>query len=236
MKTLILITLILLAGCNREEPVWAMDLTKAVIHHSASPDVSAKTIDLWHKQKGWLGIGYHFVIRANGTIEKGRALTKIGAHAKGRNNYIGICLTGYDKFTSAQVKSLITLLNDLGVSQIEKHYQKCPGKGLNIENIQKQLIKPKCLQGKASWYRDRITANGEKFNDSSLSCALKKGILTYGKRYKVTNLDNSKSIVVRHNDCGTLKTGRVIDLTPYAFSQLAPLRQGLINVKVEVVY
>jgi hypothetical protein len=35
---------------------------RIIVHHSDSPDVPAATIDSWHLQKGWGGIGYHFVI------------------------------------------------------------------------------------------------------------------------------------------------------------------------------
>ena len=52
-----------------------------VLHHSASADVSAAEIHGWHRAKGWAGIGYHFVIRKNGSIERGRPQEMIGAHA-----------------------------------------------------------------------------------------------------------------------------------------------------------
>ena len=51
-----------------------VDTNKAVIHHTASFDVPVSTIDEWHKERGWDGCGYHFLIRADGTIEKGRSL------------------------------------------------------------------------------------------------------------------------------------------------------------------
>jgi hypothetical protein len=108
-------------------------LSKAVLHHTASHDVSASTIDKWHKQRGWDGIGYHFVIRANGSVEKGRSLNKSGAHAKGRNHYIGIALTGYDTFTDAQIKSLNALIKRLGITHVERHHEQCPGMGLTIK-------------------------------------------------------------------------------------------------------
>jgi N-acetyl-anhydromuramyl-L-alanine amidase AmpD len=67
-----------------------------VIHHSASPDVSAADIHRWHLEKGWSGIGYHYVIRKDGTIEEGRPLEMQGAHAGPKVNpdSIGICLSG----------------------------------------------------------------------------------------------------------------------------------------------
>ena len=48
---------------------------KIIIHCSATPrgvDYSAADIDKWHKQRGFRGIGYHYVIKLDGTIEKGR--------------------------------------------------------------------------------------------------------------------------------------------------------------------
>lgn len=147
-KTLILIFALIF---HSTQTGWCeVDRTKAVIHHTASHDVSAKVIDRWHKERGWSGIGYHFVIRKNGNIEEGRPLTKHGAHARtgkpySRNHYVGIALTGYDKFTQKQIQSLIRLIKKIGITQIERHHKKCPGKGLDVEGIQKRIRKVKVL-------------------------------------------------------------------------------------------
>ena len=74
-------------------------------------------------------------------LEKGRDKNKLGAHAKGRNNYIGIALTGYDYFTPQQIKSLKILLSELKIKEVYRHHALCPGKGLNVEQIQKELLK-----------------------------------------------------------------------------------------------
>lgn len=96
-----------------------------VIHCSATvegKDFNAKDIDRWHKQKGWKGIGYHYVIKLDGTIEKGRPDSEIGAHVQGHNtNSIGICYIGgidknlapKDTRTAAQKTALYKLLCDL---------------------------------------------------------------------------------------------------------------------------
>jgi Negative regulator of beta-lactamase expression len=58
-------------------------------------DIGVKEINRWHNDRGFNGIGYHFVVRRDGTIEAGRPLEKIGAHVKDYNsNSIGICLVG----------------------------------------------------------------------------------------------------------------------------------------------
>jgi len=68
-----------------------------VIHHvgNTNRDVSAAEIDRWHKNNGWAGIGYHFVIRKDGTIERGRPMDMLGAHCYGENwHTIGVNIVG----------------------------------------------------------------------------------------------------------------------------------------------
>lgn len=58
-------------------------------------DFCAKDIDLWHKAQGWDCIGYHYVVKLDGTVESGRPIEKVGAHCKGHNAYsIGVCYIG----------------------------------------------------------------------------------------------------------------------------------------------
>lgn len=72
---------------------------KLIIHCAATnpnQDIGVSEIRDWHvKGNGWKDIGYHFVIRRNGMLEKGRPLEQIGAHVQGQNTgSIGICLVG----------------------------------------------------------------------------------------------------------------------------------------------
>lgn len=138
------LTLLLVFFCFFPEYAYAAerDYSKVVIHHTASEDVSRETIDQWHKDRGWDGIGYHFVIRKDGTLEKGRDFSKIGAHAKGRNNYTGIALTGYDEFTDEQIETLTSILRQFNIVHIERHHEECPGKGLDIDYIKSRLVAP----------------------------------------------------------------------------------------------
>ena len=73
-------------------------IDRIIIHCSAvRPDQtsSARQIDQWHRAKGWKMIGYHYVIRRDGTIEKGRPEEMVGAHTRGYNrNSIAICYEG----------------------------------------------------------------------------------------------------------------------------------------------
>jgi hypothetical protein len=70
---------------------------RIIFHHSLSEDVSAQTIKQWHvAENNWEDIGYHYVIRKDGSIEDGRDVDNVGAHAgKERNREsIGVCFTG----------------------------------------------------------------------------------------------------------------------------------------------
>lgn len=73
-------------------------ITLIIIHCSAvmpSQTSSAEQIDAWHKARGWKGIGYHYVIRRDGSIEKGRPESQVGAHCKDHNRHsIGVCYEG----------------------------------------------------------------------------------------------------------------------------------------------
>lgn len=90
-----------------------------VVHCSDTPNGrphNAADIHQWHREFGWAGIGYHYVILLDGTIEKGRPDFWEGSHCRGHNEKIGICLIGRDKFTRAQEIALSHLLSDLGFS------------------------------------------------------------------------------------------------------------------------
>lgn len=74
-------------------------ITEIILHCSATVegrDFSAEDIRRWHVDgRGWSDIGYHFVIRLDGTIELGRPITMAGAHCLGHNLYsIGVCYVG----------------------------------------------------------------------------------------------------------------------------------------------
>ncbi|MEN6326525.1 MAG: N-acetylmuramoyl-L-alanine amidase [Syntrophomonas sp.] len=91
---------------------------RIIVHHSASPDVPVTEIHRWHLNRGWSGVGYHYVVRADGTIEEGRPLCAIGAHSgpQGNVDSIGVCLTGNFMESApgmVQIEALVLLINYL---------------------------------------------------------------------------------------------------------------------------
>ena len=117
-----------------------------VIHCSASDRPqhdNPESIDQWHLQRGWTGIGYHFFIDTKGIIHCCRPIKYQGAHVKGHNNHsIGICLHGNGIYTDTQIeslKSLLKLLNCLiakGYS-VKGHYELNPKKTCPIIDMDK---------------------------------------------------------------------------------------------------
>lgn len=101
------------------------EITEIIVHSTATPSgmrATAKDIDNWHRQRGFDGIGYHFVVLHDGTIQAGRAVATIGAHCKGHNEQtIGVAYVGglnsskqsADTRTQAQKLSLTALIKSL---------------------------------------------------------------------------------------------------------------------------
>lgn len=134
--------------------------TMIIIHCSATregQDIKAKTIKQWHKARGFSDIGYHYIIDLDGTIEKGRDESLVGAHCVGKNAIsIGICYVGgcdknlkpKDTRTDAQKKAMKTLVHQLmekyniPLNNVYGHYQFCSYKecpSVKIEQLREDL-------------------------------------------------------------------------------------------------
>jgi rare lipoprotein A len=90
------------------------------------------------------------------------------------------------------------------------------------------------LSGKASYYwEDQRTATGERFDRRAMTAAHKT--LPFGTRVRVTRNDTGKSVIVRINDRGPYKGGRIIDLSERAAEGLGMTGVGVAAVKLEVL-
>ena len=98
-----------------------------VVHTTATPEgreYTAKDIDKMHRQRGFVAIGYHYIVRLDGTVEPGRPEDVIGAHVEGHNSnsvalsYVGGVtndgkLTAKDTRTPAQKAAMLKLIQEL---------------------------------------------------------------------------------------------------------------------------
>jgi len=101
-------------------------IDKIIVHCSATAagkDFGASDIDRWHRARGFNSIGYHYVVRLDGRVERGRDESEVGAHCKGQNAHsIGVCYIGglradgrtpCDTRTAAQRRALRELIAGL---------------------------------------------------------------------------------------------------------------------------
>lgn len=120
---------------------------KIVLHHAAASTCDARTVHTWHLGRGFSGIGYHFLVRKNGTIERGRAENLVGAHVAGYNSdSIGICFEGNfetETMGEAQKNAGAELVDYLkkkySINTVVRHKDlaatACPGKNFPFEEI-----------------------------------------------------------------------------------------------------
>ena len=124
---------------------------KIILHASQHAGDTCAIIDARHRRRGLRKIGFHYVIRENGKIEKGRKLAEAGAHCLGYNaDSIGICLCGEGQLTTIQHQRLIALLTKLRkkfpraelftVGQLDR-WENDPLK-INAETLKAETLKP----------------------------------------------------------------------------------------------
>lgn len=123
---------------------------KEVILHctatEAGHDYNVDDIRRWHRQNGWKDIGYHFLVRLDGSVERGRPIQEVGAHCRGHNQesigvaYVGGLLHGKpcDTRTPAQRKRLRGLVKDLVriySCDVHCHHEYAPWKACPCFNL-----------------------------------------------------------------------------------------------------
>lgn len=55
---------------------------RIILHHAAAVTCTPQQVHQWHLANGWTGIGYHFFVRKDGTVYRGRPEDTVGAHAR----------------------------------------------------------------------------------------------------------------------------------------------------------
>ena len=127
-----------------------MKTVDAIILHHRAGNGDVQSIHQQHIKQGWWGIGYHYYIRKDGSIWRGRPEQWVGSHAGSKNDYnkhsLGICFEGNfetEQMTDAQVKSGRELIEDIEkrymIYQILGHKDvaktACPGKNFRWDDL-----------------------------------------------------------------------------------------------------
>lgn len=145
------------------------NITRIFLHCTATregQDVDAATIKRWHLAQGWNDIGYHFVIRPDGTIEIGRDESIPGSHVKGFNTgSIGVVYVGgldaqgkaKDTRTDAQKAAMQWLCRELGAAypgaRFMGHRDASPDKNGDGKITSNEWLKECPCFDVASWLR-----------------------------------------------------------------------------------
>jgi len=113
-----------------------------------------------------------------------------------------------------------------------------PGGDEKKDTVEKQDAKVlKTLYGVASYYADKFngreTANGEIYDSKKLTAAC--NVLPLGTWIRVTNLSNSRFVIVKTNDRLHARMTRIVDLSRVAAEKLGYIGKGLTKVRVEVL-
>lgn len=138
--------------------------SRIILHHAAASKCSAQQIHSWHLANGWVGIGYHFLVRKDGSVYRGRPEDTVGAHA-GNNNYdsIGICFEGsFDKEQMGEVQRkagaelVACLKGKYGITKVQKHSDVnatgCPGAHFPFKEVSEGVAADKPAESTASGF------------------------------------------------------------------------------------
>lgn len=173
---------------------------KIVLHNADASNCSVQDVHSWHLANGWAGIGYHYYIRLDGTVYKGRPDNAIGSHCKGANtNSLGICFEGaYMTETMPSVQynagiELIKYLNDkYGNLAIYGHKElyntDCPGTNFPLNDFKN--IKVKDTKG---YVITQYLPNGSN-GDNSFNGVDANYVLQYFKDIKCYFRGNEKGV------------------------------------------
>ena len=135
------------------------------------------------------------------------------------------------------VSSILMLLTALSLSGCSRNRPKDPRADLSTRHAADADGKRHALTGRASWYGKRFqgrkTACGEPFDMNGFTAAHKT--LPFHTIVRVWDPATFKSVVVRINDRGPYKHGRVIDLSRAAASDLGMLSKGTLAVSLDVL-
>ena len=155
---------------------WAHALTRRVVtdtivlHHAAA-DGSAEAVHQSHLARGWAGIAYHYYVRKDGSVYRGRPEWAVGGHTSGHNwHTLGICFEGNfeaEEMGAVQLRAGRELIADIrarwGGLSVTGHRDlgttACPGRNFPLEDMLKKEDEPVVyarLADVPEWYRPTI--------------------------------------------------------------------------------
>lgn len=143
-----------------------------VLHHAAAITCTPQQIHQWHLNAGYVGIGYNFIVRKDGSIYTGRPIGASGAHTIGYNSTsVGICAEGNfetENMPEVQKDAIILLVKyvlEIYPGAIIKGHGEldataCPGKNYPLGEIKSKSMEvddvPAILREVPAWAKDAV--------------------------------------------------------------------------------
>lgn len=120
---------------------------KILLHNADASNCSIYDIHDWHLSNGWVGCGYHYLVRKDGSVYRGRPEECAGAHCPGQNTQsIGICSEGaynWETMTEQQYQAVLNLMQDIrnrygnipAYGHKEFYSTDCPGNNFPLQKL-----------------------------------------------------------------------------------------------------
>lgn len=149
--------------------------SELILHHAEASRASVEDVNSWHLERGWAGIGYHYYVRKDGTIWRGRPEWALGAHAVGHNDKsIGICCEGAymtETMPAAQLSALKDLIRDImsryGNLKLLRHKDvnetDCPGVNFPWEQVKAYAQPDKKEDEPVKTEKKKVLLNGKTY-------------------------------------------------------------------------
>ena len=192
--------------------------TDSIYLHHAVYNGPVEDIDRMHKNNGWTCIGYHFYVRKDGSIYRGRREDSVGAHAYGFNNTsIGICAEGnFEKDIMSEtqknaIKELVAYLKSkYGITIVKRHKDvnatACPGKNYPFDEIVNGKVENTKIESKTEnteGYKVSITTDVLRIRDGAGTNCNIVGTVKRGEIYTIVEEKNGQGA----SKWGRLKSG-----------------------------
>lgn len=202
---------------------WAYPLTARsrtqllILHHAAAGGNTAQEIHAFHRVRGWAGIAYHYYVRRDGSVYRGRPEWAVGGHTEGHNaNSLGVCFEGnFEEETmgAVQLQAGTALVEALRVrypgiavcAHRDFNATACPGKNFPFEEMTEQMTQEKFNEMADAWLQELAKRAPSDWSQEARRWAEEQGIIqgdgTGAKQYKKP-LTREEYVVMEYRQAG----------------------------------
>ena len=147
-----------------------------LVHHNSGGLGPASGIHAYHRSLGWSGIAYHYYIRKDGTICRGRPEWAMGGHTHLHGSSLGICSEGNYQHTRHMPQKQKDAVREL-TRDIHSRYPR-------IKDIRHKDVPDNSTDCPGKYYPFAYVVSGPAVVTRRQYPALKKAMVKYAKAAK----------------------------------------------------